>query len=247
MPDLDEKVGGIDRKWWYVIGAGAAVVGYLLYRWYQNNKSNTSLVATTPAATTTGDTGSGGGSIGSITSTTPTISTLSDWMSQAQTWLDSSLNADPATAQQALQNYSNGTCLDSTQYAYIDKALGQLGMPPNAPYQGLIKCPNAPAPPAPVPVKSFWSAFTKITSAAQQASVLKAGFDVLNVGGILYYYPHQTKNSTGTLPGGQLQYAATAMEQSTLRSHGYTLYNIGGALFFNPKQRVKVPVSVPVK
>jgi len=237
-----EKVAGIDRKWWYVIGAGAGIIGYFVYHWYKTNQQAAALASglgamPSGAGTATTDLS---GTTGSTVSA-PTISTLYDWMAQAQTWLVKNLNADPAIVQSALQHYANGHCLTSQEYDYIDRALGQLGMPPGAPYQGLVKCPNAPAPPVKPPPTTGLAVLVKITT-AQIAKLLASGYDILWVHGIPYYYPKQTG---GLLPGRQLTYISTNMEVAALKQHGYTIVNYAGMLFYNPKQRVAHPITIP--
>lgn len=242
MPDGDigEKVAGIDRKWWYVIGAGAGVVGYFIYRAWKNRQASASNAAI-------GAMPSGAGSAttdlsGVTPSVTQTISTLSDWMSQAQTWLTKSLNADPAVVQSALQHYANGHCLTAQEYAYIDKALGQLGMPPDAPYQGLIKCAGAPPPkgkPALPPILSAaeLKKFTAVTNNTVLNNLLNQGYQVFHMGGGYFFLPG-ARLKTGK--GHILQWTGGPTQTAELRAAGYTVYTYANRAFYDPSQKVPV-------
>lgn len=231
MPD--EQIGGIDRKWWYVIGAGAGLAGYFIYRWWKNRSSG-AIVSMPSGAQTATDTGSG-----VTTSTSTPISSLVDWIAQAQTWLVKSLNADPAVVQNALQHYASGHCLTTVEYNLIDKALGQLGMPPNAPYQGLIKCATAPTPkPGAVPPvlpKAELAKFTSVLNNVVLHNLLNQGYQVFHMGNGYYYLPGaKLKSGVGHI----LQWVGGPTQQAELRSAGYTIYVYNNRAFYDPTQKV---------
>jgi len=232
-----QEVAGIDRRWWYVIGAGAGIAAYFIYRYYKNRQSGVVTTMPSGAGTATTDLSGTNGTTGSVASV---ISTLSDWMSQAQTWLVKSLNADPALVQGALQHYANGHCLTAAEYNLIDKALGQLGMPPSAPYQGLIKCATPPAPkppPAKTPIlpANELSKFTRVTNSTVLNNLLGQGYQVFNMGNIFYYLPG-ARVRTGK--GHVLQWVGGPTQQSELRAAGYTIYVYNNRAFYDPTQRV---------
>lgn len=228
-----EKPAGIDRKWWYVIGAGVAIVGYFVYKWYENQQATNAANAANSALSSEPSGAQTASTNLSPTTTSGTISTLEDWMVQAQSWLTSSLGADPATVQMALQNYANGTCLTNQEYNYIDQALGSLGMPPDAPYQGLIQCPNEPATTTTTTTSTTSSPFTAITNPATAQRLLGDGFNILTIGNGLYYDASQT---TGKTPGLSLAVIQTPMEVRTLAGKGFTIYTIANGQFYNPRQ-----------
>jgi hypothetical protein len=249
----DQKVGGISRKWWYVIGAGAGIVGYFIYRHYKNQQAASTAIGAMPSGAGTASTDLSGSN--TTTGSSAGISTLNDWMSAAQLWLDATLKADPALVQEALQRYANGECLTAAEYALIDKALGQLGMPPDAPYQGLIKCapapPPKPKPPAwlkwPTPPKAILSKFQLISGGLPSAKLLMAeGFDVFSFGGKLYYFAGQ-KNTTARAPGHILEWVSSAALARQLQQEGYHLYNFAGVYFYDPSQTIKRPAPAASK
>lgn len=134
------------RYLWY---GGGAIVGLLAYLWYRNYKNNqaaaagNAVLAAEPSGAQTATT--------NVTSGNP-ITTLADWLAQGQSWYVASISgADAGAVQNALQKYAGGQCLDPTEYMIVDKILAQFGMPPDAPYQGLIKCPTPPTPTPPPP------------------------------------------------------------------------------------------------
>lgn len=149
MPEENESLKPSKKNAiWYVLGAAAGLGLYLWYRNYQNNQTlaaTQNALANEPSGASNSTTNVGASPI------TSTISTLSDWMTQAQQWLDGQ-GYDAATVQNALQAYSQGTCLTSQEFQYLDKALGQFGMPPDAPFQGLVQCPQT-SPPSTTPNK----------------------------------------------------------------------------------------------
>lgn len=117
-----------------------AIVGLLAYLWWKRKQAASAqsggAIGTLPPAMP-------GGAESSTTqiggSGTPSFNSITDWMSHVQTW-GNSLGFDAATTQSALQAYSTGECLSGTQYKIIDQALGLFGMPPQAPYQGVVQC-----------------------------------------------------------------------------------------------------------
>jgi hypothetical protein len=163
MADEPKKVGGIPKVWWYVIGAAGGIGIYFLYKWYENKS------AADNAATTLAEEPSGAES--NTTSEAPAgtatpLSTYQDWEATVQAWADS-LGMDPATVSNALTAYGNNVCLPSNEYTIIDQALGEFGLPPDAPYSGVVQCPQTtpaattPKTSTPAPVAPAKSVLTK--------------------------------------------------------------------------------------
>lgn len=124
---------------WYIVGAAAGVGLYFLYKYYTNqqaaNSANTTL-ASEPSGAQSNSTDL------APAATASTINTYQDWEQQVQAWADS-LGMDPATVANALNSYGNNTCLPSNEFSIIDKALGQFGLPPDAPFSGVVQCPTS--------------------------------------------------------------------------------------------------------
>ena len=126
---------------WYVAGAVVAVLGYL---WWKHRQASAASNAVTNAGIPLNEPS---GAMGNTTSfaqlpTSNPISTFTDWANSVQTWASKTLGKDAADVQNALQAYSNGECLTSSQYSVIDQALAQFGAPPNAPFNGVVMCPQ---------------------------------------------------------------------------------------------------------
>lgn len=143
MPDNPISKKPIKKQ--YLVGAGI-VTGVVVLLWYRRRAaaqqsinpigSSANLPGTMPggagsSTTDLGNTGTGG--IGSA----PT--NLQDWMAKVQLWANS-LGFDAATTQNALQAYSIGSCIPGNGYNILNQALAVFGMPPQAPYQGLVQC-----------------------------------------------------------------------------------------------------------
>jgi hypothetical protein len=261
VPDegSSEKVGGINKNWWYVIGAGIGLLGYLYYRSRQSASA-----ATTADNATGSSTGSGGAtdyttSLASPTATS-TISTLADWLNSAQSWAVSTLGSDPATVQNALQAYSNGNCLTTQEFQIIDQALGALGAPPDAPYQGVVLCPNQgstggstggttttgsttpssppPAAPAAGP-QSNNPLFLAIGNAAQNADgwfhvPTPSVLNTLKSIGV----PVEANGNAVYFNPDYVKNVATPNDIAGLQKQGFSIVNINNHLYYNPKQKV---------
>lgn len=154
MPEESKNPLKNKKTVWYVAGA---IAGIVIYFWYKNKQAaaaaanqQTGILSAMPSGAQTSSTDL------ASTSATPatSIGTFTDWASQVQTWATTTLGQDAATVQNALQAYNNLQCLTPQEYQIIDKALAQFGQPPNAPYTGLVMCPQEPAaqpPPTPAP------------------------------------------------------------------------------------------------
>lgn len=148
MPETNgKKVGGIPSKYWYVIGAVAAIVLYEVYKHYKNDSATTALqdaedaTGSSTDGTSTGEEPVTDASTTTTTTSTP-ISTLSQWITAGTAWAVSTLGSDPGNALDAFTNYQNGSCLTAAEYQIVDQAIGALGVPPDAPYGGLVQCPD---------------------------------------------------------------------------------------------------------
>lgn len=143
---LNRKVGGVPVKWLAVIAA-VAVVGGILYRRYQANKTGAAAAATTAAAVTPDVTTGGGeayssaggnniasGGGGYYTQTNGTSvfsgqSTNAQWATAAANGLTGQGYA-PLDVQNALSGYLNGTPLTAAQQAIVNAAIAGWGSPP---------------------------------------------------------------------------------------------------------------------
>lgn len=162
-----KKIMGMSRQTFFIVGG--ITVGGLLFLWYnmKKGKGQATGIAGIPQAMPTGamDTTSG-------VSGTGVFNSLQDWMATVQRWA-SSMGFDAALTQNALQAYATGNCIDPSGYAILDQALSIFGMPPQAPYQGLVKCTPAPTPtptptpkPTPTPTPTFNKVYTWWTKTA---------------------------------------------------------------------------------
>lgn len=250
-----EKVGGINKNWWYVVGAVVGIVGYLYYRNYKNNQNAAAITGATGSSL---DTSGAGNATTSLlpTGSSSTISTLSDWMNSVQSWAVSTLGSDPATVQNALQNYSNGNCLTQTEYNIIDQALGALGSPPDAPYQGVILCPNTSGTTTPPPQPSTTSQTPATVGngllptnplALVFPNLAQAANGWFNIpdpatGGLLASIgvPYETIGNGQYFDPAYLQWISSPQQGSELTAQGFKSVKIGNGLYYNPQQQVGV-------
>jgi type II secretory pathway pseudopilin PulG len=144
MPDepgdkSKEKIHGLSRNTWLVLGVVAGIGIYIWYRSRQAANAASSLANQT-ATVPTSDTTTGGAMSSTTSASTPTAFTdLRSWMSAVQQW-STRLGNDAGTTQNALQSYQLGNCLTAPQYAILDAALAYFGQPPDAPTGGLQLC-----------------------------------------------------------------------------------------------------------
>lgn len=146
MPEESPKKDSKKRNI-YIIGGG--VVGLVVYLWYKHTQTTNAanaLNATLPATGSLG--GNAGNATTNLAANLPSITDLQGWMQAVQTWANS-LGNDPALTQNALQHYGQGVCLSAAEFAILDKALGQFGSAPGAPFQGLVQCPQTTTNPPP--------------------------------------------------------------------------------------------------
>src|SRR5260370_10471833 len=136
---------------------GGIIAEIAVYVWYRNNKATEAALAATGGgtgfATPTNMPSGAASTTTNLSGIAGAIASFQDWERNVQSWAVQN-GYDPAEVQNALTTYASGSCLTTGQYAIIDKGLGQFGFPPDAPYQGLVQCPHAPAPapkPAPAP------------------------------------------------------------------------------------------------
>lgn len=154
--------------WVWIVGVGAVA----LYLHSRNSANAAAATLPTPiAGVTDPNTGLPVNPSTGLPYTTSQPGTVADDLT---TWLGGAFAAltkagvDPALANKALYDYSQGNALDNTEAGAIDKALGLVGMPPqNLPFFGSI--PTAPKVPKPVTPQTLISRSTwlHLTKAVQ--------------------------------------------------------------------------------
>lgn len=257
---------------WYAVGGVVGLLAILWYRRYKNNQAATQ-AANTSAAATPIPFGASAGNAMTDLATAPSISgsgvisSLTDWMNQVQSWASGSLGADPALVQNALQAYSNNLCLTPQEFNVIDRALGQFGAPPDAPFSGVVVCSggstpvSATAPSNPIsvttptvhPIGSTQPpnnpparpiANNPLSRVFPSLAQNTNGWFVIpgpTVGHILatiLKVPYSTQGNTQYFNPAYVREISTPSLGSKLVSQGYTVAAINGAEFYNPLQKV---------
>ncbi len=135
---------GIPSIAWVGIGL---IVGYLVYRWYENysatQAANANTTGTSGSTTPEGDgtTGTGdttgttpgtGTTTGTGTTPQQVLSGLAGWLSAAQQWASSN-GYTASDIASGFGSWAGGACVSAVQYTMIDNAIAALGAPSGGP------------------------------------------------------------------------------------------------------------------